>query len=71
MPVSGVFLNMVSKTHDWLNNTLTLNNLYSANGATDFGMLGNTVMDVASISGMWPAAIFTAQALWQPPLKER
>jgi len=71
MPVVGTFLNMISKTHDWMNNALTLNNLYSAAGATDFGFWGNTAMDVASYGGMLPAIWFTAQALWQPPLKER
>lgn len=73
--VSGVghFMNMVSKTHDWMNNALTANTLYgNSGGAHDYGSAFiNTTVDAISTVGMLPAAKFTAKALWQPPLQGR
>ena len=71
MPVVGTFLNMVSKTHDFLNNALTVNTLYSSSGAYDYGKYTNTVLDIVSTAGMLPAAQFTSNALWQSPLQRK
>ncbi|MFA6062920.1 MAG: RHS repeat-associated core domain-containing protein [Gallionella sp.] len=74
-PVSGVFANMISKTHDYMNNALSV--LWKNGGPTlygdgtsvrNYGYFGNGLVDVVSFAGMLPAAQFTSKALWQPPL---
>ncbi|MEJ1959285.1 MAG: hypothetical protein WDM70_07535 [Nitrosomonadales bacterium] len=56
------------KVHDFMNNAVTGDTLYTANGATSYNTPINTVLDVFSMIAMVPAAEFTAKALWQPPL---
>lgn len=77
-PILGVMANMVSKTHDYMNNALSV--LWANGGETlygngtsvrDYGKVGNGFVDVVSFAGMIPAAQFTAKALWQPPLVGR
>lgn len=74
MPLLGIFLNSVSKVHDWLNNTLT--GVYDTQigsptygGSRDFGLFANTIVDAISTVGMLPAAGFTARALYANPLR--
>lgn len=75
VPVVGVFANMISKTHDYMNNALSV--LWANGGATlygdgtsvrNYGNFGNGLVDVVSTAGMLPAAIFTASALNYNPL---
>lgn len=73
-PLLGAFLNSVSKAHDWLNEILT--GIYDTNpasqtygGARNFGLIGNTAIDAVSMTGMLPAAAFTARALYNNPLR--